>query len=499
MRYFNETDNDMNNDKNSDMDYEKVGLMVGIEIHQQLDCGKLFCRCPGYLRKEEPHFIVRRKLHKVAGETGEVDSAVEYETSLDKTFEYQGYDDTTCLIELDEEPPKEINEGALDEVIKIALLMNCEINPVAQIMRKTVVDGSNTSGFQRTVLIAQDGWIETSFGDVPIQGIYLEEDSCRTILKDKKNSVYRLDRLGIPLVEITTAPAMNKPEQVKEAALKIGEILRACRVRRGIGTIRQDLNVNIKKHGIIEIKGFQEPKMMIETIGKEILRQQAELAAGKDSHEVRNALLSGETEFLRPMPGKARMYPETDLPLLKIGREKINQIKKVLPKLKHEIRDELKKKGLSDELVDLVLDGNLDEFEVLTKGYEKDASLVAKMITLWRKEFASKEKKSFEEMKDLLTENVLEKILEAVKSGKIGKDDAKKVMGEIVAGKKIESALKIEKISHDDLEEEIARIVKEKPGLRPNAYMGLVMAKFKGKLDAKKAMELVGRVLGGAG
>ena len=479
------------------MDYDKLGLMVGLEIHQQLDTGKLFCRCPGYLRKEAPHFTIRRKLHAVAGETGEIDAAVAYESSLGKVFEYEGYNDTTCLVELDEEPPKEINEAALNEAIKIALLLNCEILQTSQIMRKTVVDGSNTSGFQRTVMIAQDGFIKTSFGDVPILGVYLEEDSARTISKDEKVARYRLDRLGIPLIEITTAPVMNRPEQVKEAALKIGEILRACKVRRGIGTIRQDLNVNIKKHGVIEIKGFQEPKMMVGTIDKEVLRQQAELAGGKDSHEVRNALPNGETEFLRPMSGKARMYPETDLPLLRISRERINQIKKVLPKLKGEIRDELKKKGLSDELIDLVLDGNLDEFEVLMSVYELDGPLVAKMTTLWMKELASKEKKSFREIRDVLTEAVLEKILEALREGKIDKKDVQNVMSEIVKGKKVEDALKIEKVSNDDLEEEIAKIVKEKPGLRPNAYMGLVMAKFKGKIDAKKAMEILNRVVGG--
>src|SRR3989338_7780091 len=143
------------------MDYEKIGLKAGLEIHQQLDTGKLFCNCASYLRKDEPHFRVKRKLHKVAGETGEVDAAVQYEASLYKEFIYEGYRDSTCLVELDEEPTHKINEKALEEAIKIALLMNCEIYPATQIMRKTVIDGSNTSGFQRTVLIAHDGFIET--------------------------------------------------------------------------------------------------------------------------------------------------------------------------------------------------------------------------------------------------------------------------------------------------------------------------------------------------
>jgi len=463
------------------MDYKKIGLLLGLEIHQQLDTGKLFCNCPGYLRKDSPDFQINRRLHKVAGETGEIDLAVKYEASLGKQFIYQGYNDSTCLVELDEEPPHLINQQALSEALKIALLMNCEIYTVSQIMRKTVIDGSNTSGFQRTVLIAHSGFIEISAGKIPIETIALEEDSARIISKEKTSSTYRLDRLGIPLVEITTAPVMATPEQIKEAALKIGEILRATRVKRGIGTIRQDVNVSIKNHGKVEIKGFQDPKILIKTIDLEIERQQENLKHGGVG-EVRNALPNGKTDFLRPLPGRDRMYPETDLPLLKIPRDQINKIKKSLPKIKTEIKDELKKKGLTDELINLVLN-NLDEFNTLMQVYDKDANLVAKMITLWR----SSEKQ---------TERVLEQILEALMENKIEKLDVKEIMDKIAKDIPIDKALKIEKVSHDELEEEISKIIKSKPGLTGKAYMGLVMAKFKGKLSPQKAMEIINKILG---
>src|SRR3989344_799448 len=129
-------------------------LKAGLEIHQQLDCGKLFCACPGYLRQDEPHYTIMRTLHPVVGETGEVDAAVAYEASLGKTFYYQGYRDSVCLVEQDEEPPHLLNEKALWEAVKIALLLHCELYPVSQIMRKMVIDGSNTSGFQRTDVAA---------------------------------------------------------------------------------------------------------------------------------------------------------------------------------------------------------------------------------------------------------------------------------------------------------------------------------------------------------
>lgn len=479
------------------MDYDKLGLKAGLEIHQQLDTGKLFCKCPGLLRKDEPDFVVKRKLHAVAGEEGEVDVAVKHEASLDKEFEYQGYDDSTCLVELDEEPPHEINGNALEEALKIALLLNCEIYPVAQIMRKTVIDGSNTSGFQRTVLIGHDGYFETSFGKVRIETIALEEDACRIVERGEKKVVFRLDRLGIPLVEITTKPDMKTAEEIKEAALKLGEIVRAAKVKRGIGTIRQDVNISIKGHDRVEIKGFQDPKMMIKTIDEEIKRQQKEIKDGKKKGEVRNALSDGKSEFLRPIPGKARMYPETDLPLLKIGRDMINEAKKNLPKLKSEIKDYLKKQGLSSQLIGLIVkDGSLlEEYESLIKVYDKNADLIGKMITLWRDDFAKKFKLSPEDIEEKLNEGIYESVLEGIKEGKINEGDVQMVLEKVIEGVDVEDALKVEKIENDELEEDIMGIIKEKPGMRPNAYMGLVMAKFKGKINPKEAMQLINKVL----
>lgn len=476
------------------MDYAKLGFKAGLEIHQQLDTPKLFSGAPSYLRSDAPHYTVKRKLHAVAGEGGEVDVAVAHEAVLDKEFIYEGYHDTISLVELDEEPPRAVNEEALRVAVQIALLLNCELYPITQVMRKIVIDGSNTSGFQRTVLLARNGYVETSFGRVPIESVCLEEDSARVISRSKEKVIYRLDRLGIPLIEIVTAPVMSHPEQIKEAALHVGDILRACKVKRGIGTIRQDINVSIKRHERVEIKGFQDVAMMMPTVIKEVERQLKDIEQQKTKGEVRNALPSGDTEFLRPIPGKARMYPETDLALLKIDLKFINTLKKSLPTLRKDIRVELKKKGLSDELVELVLDRGVDEFVTLMKLLPKEGPLVAKMVTLWRNELATKYGKSFEEIRGILSERVLEQILERVKSGKIDAGDVRASLSRIVEGISFEEAVRFEKVSADALEEEIVKLVKEKPGMRANAYMGLLMATHKGKIDAKKAMEILNRV-----
>src|SRR3989344_5974561 len=256
----------------TELDYQKLKFKSGLEIHQQLDTNKLFCNCLSVLRNDEPDFEVCRKLHAVAGESGEIDVAARYQASLKKEFVYQGYN-TTCLVELDEEPPYEINQDALKIALQISILLNCKIQPITKIMRKTVIDGSNTSGFQRTVMIARDGYVETSKGNVRILGMFLEEDSARSIERTDKKVIYRLDRLGIPLVEISTDPDIKDAEHAKETALKIGEILRSCRVRRGIGTIRQDINISIKNSNRVELKGFQDPKIMIQTVENEVKRQ----------------------------------------------------------------------------------------------------------------------------------------------------------------------------------------------------------------------------------
>ena len=147
------------------VDYTKLGFKAGLEIHQQLDTPKLFSGAPSYLRQDEPHYIIHRKLHAVAGESGKVDLAVAHEATKDKEFYYEGYNDTISLVELDEEPPRPVNSEALDVALQVALLLNCEIYSNTQVMRKTVIDGSNTSGFQRTVLVAHNGYLETSFGE----------------------------------------------------------------------------------------------------------------------------------------------------------------------------------------------------------------------------------------------------------------------------------------------------------------------------------------------
>ncbi len=480
-----------------EFDYQKLGFKCGLEIHQQLDTKKLFCNCPSLLRKDEPDFEIKRKLHAVAGEGGEVDVAAKYQSSLNKEFIYQGYD-TTCLVELDEEPPHEINKESLKIALQIAILLHAKIIPLAQIMRKTVIDGSNTSGFQRTVLIAKGGYVETDQGRVGIDGIFLEEDAARSVGKENGKSVFKLDRLGIPLIEIATAPDIKTPEQAKEVALYIGGVLRSCKVKRGIGTIRQDVNMSIKGGSRVEIKGMQDMKIFLRTITNEIKRQQELVADNKKvKSEVRNALLDASTEFLRSMPGAARMYPETDLPLLKISRDFINDVKKSLPKLRSEVEKELRGKGLNQEMIKLLFKQNkLEEFKALLEVLNKPV-IVAKSLLIYQNELVrkfAKVGKPIEELTERIN-NSLEPILEAVKKNQISYNQIKESMENVAKGFDIKEAIKFEKEDAHVIEEKIMKIIKGKPGLSEKAYMGLVMKEFKGKIGGREAMEIIGKYI----
>ena len=287
-------------------DYEEVGLVAGLEIHQQLDTEtKLFCGCP--TERREPGESTRRfsrYLHPTRSELGELDAAAVEESQVSRRFTYLAYDGT-CLVEEDDEPPHELDAEALETALEAALLM--EMRPVDQlhVMRKIVVDGSNTSGFQRSALLAMDGEIETSEGRVGIEDLLLEEESAGRIEETDEGVVYSLDRLGIPLVEIGTAPDIRSPEQAREAAETIGMLLRSTgKVKRGLGTIRQDVNVSIADGARVEVKGVQDLAGIEDLVRGEVHRQRQLL-------EIAGMLRGREASVDEPT-GVSEVFEETE-------------------------------------------------------------------------------------------------------------------------------------------------------------------------------------------
>jgi Glu-tRNA(Gln) amidotransferase subunit E-like FAD-binding protein len=462
------------------MDYKKIGFKAGLEVHQQIEGEKLFCECPTLLRDDPHDVMIKRKLRAVAGESGEIDVAALHEMLKNKEFIYEGYSDSTCLVEYDEEPPHNVNRDALSITLQVCKLLNCKFVDEVQVMRKTVIDGSNTSGFQRTMLVGYDGYLETSKGKVRIASVCLEEDAARKIKEGKDVVVYRLDRLGIPLIEISTEPDIKDPEHAKEVAEKIGMILRSTgKVKRGIGTIRQDLNVSIKKGARVEIKGFQDLRKMPRTIEYEIKRQ---LKLKKVKEEVRKAEPDGTTSFLRPMPGAARMYPETDVMPIELNKEILDSIK--IPELIDEKVFRYEKEGLSAELArSLVKEGfNLEDYP-----YRLEKKLIANVLVEVPKDIKSRLGIDYK-----FKDKDFRFVLEALELKKINKDSVFEVMADIARGKEIDFN-KYRGVELGKLEEEIKKLVKEKKELSFGALMGIVMGKYKGRVEGKIVAELIAR------
>jgi glutamyl-tRNA(Gln) amidotransferase subunit E len=268
-----------------DLDYKKIGFKAGIEIHQELDTKKLFCNCSTSFKEEEKISQIKRKMRAVAGETGEIDMASAYEQFRDREFIYNGYRKEFCLIDLDEEPPMPVNEDAFCIALGVAKLFHLKVPETLCVMRKTVTDGSAVSGFQRTILVglgSAKSYIETEKGKVKIDQLNLEEDACKIEEKMDNKVIYSLSRLGIPLLEIGTDASLQDPEHVTETAHLIGTYLRSFKVKRGIGTIRQDVNVSIRGGARIEVKGWQDLHKLSELVKNEAMRQYVLLEIKKE-------------------------------------------------------------------------------------------------------------------------------------------------------------------------------------------------------------------------
>jgi glutamyl-tRNA(Gln) amidotransferase subunit E len=257
----------------------KNRLKVGLEIHQQLDTkNKLFCNCE-IVDATEHDFTFKRNLRPTRSEMGSYDQAALFESKKIKIIKYQSSRNSNCLIESDEEPPVEVNTEALEVVLTLCLALHCTVEDELHVMRKIVIDGSNTTGFQRTILVGRDGFLDVEGVRVGVQSICLEEDAARIINEqnkdnDESNKIYSLDRLGIPLIEIALEPISNSPTFVTILAQTAGRLLRSTKkVTRGIGSIRQDVNISVDNGPVVEIKGVQQLSQLALIIDYESKRQ----------------------------------------------------------------------------------------------------------------------------------------------------------------------------------------------------------------------------------
>jgi glutamyl-tRNA(Gln) amidotransferase subunit E len=638
-----------------------AGLKVGLEIHQQLSTGKLFCRCPSDLEERVSGTFVRR-LRATKSEQGEVDQAALAEGLKQQLYTYEMTPATSCLVDADEEPPHALNDAALEVALTMGFLASMDLVDEVHVMRKIVVDGSNTTGFQRTALVAGGGALPMADGTkLALQSLCLEEDSAREMAEKAGAVTYRLDRLGIPLIEIATAPDIRSGEQAREVAARIGELLRATRrAKRGIGTIRQDLNVSVDGGNRVELKGVQELRTIPQVIAEEARRQRrlvkaaqalkargvegpklplqpidlTEVFARTTSKLVRRALdeggrvwgirldgfagtlgesLSGEagvrvlgpelsqrarvmglggmihneegdlgekygiagaevaavreklavgrddcflfaagpadvlgrafktiadrarlapqgtptevravnlddterfsTRFLRPMPGAARMYPETDIPPIPLEARRLGQVKARLPQFPElRLAEIVRRTGIAPALGEqLSQTDNLDRFEEValdeTSGSAPDASQTiatnSALARLLLTEVAQDERDGKLEWNNGRV--ALQKIRDALQAGEIPKEAVAEVYAAVArGGKSMEAALAGSKSLDPDearriirtLVEGMAALVREKGEAAQGPLMGAAMKELRGKVDGKLVAELLREEIG---
>ena len=476
------------------MDYKKLDLKCGLEIHRQLDTKhKLFCGCPTTMEEREPAIIVKRKQHPVTSELGEVDVAVQYEFLRDRIFHYQVFSNEDCLVECDEEPINPVNQEALGIVLQIALLLNCTIPEEIHVMRKTVIDGSNTAAFQRTMVVGLDGFIEYKGKKIEITHVSLEEDAAAIIEEKEKAVIYRLNRLGVPLVEIGTGLLVGySPEEVEDIAHLIGIICRSTgRVKRGIGTVRQDVNVSIRGGNRVEIKGIQKLELISKVIELEVQRQ---LSLPKVENETRTANEDGTTRFTRPLPGAARMYPETDIPPILIEKKTIQRIKKELPEPWPKKLDRFKKElKLSDELSNQILRSDyLDLFEDLIKKFRVNPSIIANVFVSTLKDLKKRESIPAENLKD----EDFEELFELVEKGKIVKESIPDVLSykSKNPGMLMSDCIKklgLETIDERELREIVKNAIKMNRDKPVEKIIGIVMSKVRGRVKSENVVKTV--------
>jgi len=481
------------------MDYKKLGLRVGLEIHHELDTKeKLFCSCPTLLKtKEKPDLILERFQRPVAGETGEIDVAAIEEMKKKVRIIYEVYDDCDCLIDTDEEPPHEPNEETIKTALTIATLFNCKIVDEIHIMRKTIIDGSLPSGFQRTMLIGTNGWIDTSQGKVEIEAVSLEEDSGRIIKKDKNSVTFRLDRLGIPEVEIGTGVIVS-PEHAREVALKIGNIIRStgkAKIREG--SVRQDVNISIKHGDRVEIKHVPSLSLIPVVVEKEIERQLSLIKNGKKvSKDVRRVLEDGSTRFLRPLPGAARMYPETDvIPIKTSGL--LKEVKKHLPETWDQKIKRYRKSGLSSDLVKQILKSDyLELFERFVKKFRVNPSIIANVFVSTLKDLKKRENIPVEN----LTDKDFEELFGLLERDKIMKETIPDILKYRVEHPDVPiiksvKKLGLEVITKTELRKIVKEVIRKNKGKPTGKIIGIVMSRVRGRVRSEDVVRLVKKKL----
>ncbi len=264
-------------------DYQALGFMCGLEVHQQLHTrSKLFCRCPAGVYSARVDAEVLRHMRPTLSELGQYDGTALMEFKTRKEIVYRLSRGSVCTYEIDDTPPFEIDPEAVKISLEVARLFGLELVQELHVMRKQYLDGSIPTGFQRTAMVGLHGAIPFAASELGpgrqlrIRQLSLEEDSCREVSDRGHRITFVTDRLGMPLVETVTEPDLLTPRDVQRGAALLAQVARCSgKVRRGPGAARQDVNVSIAGGRRIEIKGVSSHRVLPRLVHTEAFRQLA--------------------------------------------------------------------------------------------------------------------------------------------------------------------------------------------------------------------------------
>ena len=380
-------------------DYDRIGFMSGLEVHQQLLTRyKLFCRCPAGLYNEHHDYDAEiiRHMRPTLSELGEYDGTALMEFKTKKEIVYRIKNETACTYEVDDTPPFKIDREALDIAIEISLLSKLNVVGEVHITRKQYLDGSIPTGFQRTAIIGVEGEIELPHKKIRLIQLSLEEDSCREMWDVAHQRGYKTDRLGMPLIETVTYPDCSNPEEVRQTCDYIRFLNRSTgKVRTGMGAGREDVNVSCRGGSRVEIKGVAHTKWIPELTHNEAFRQWALLhvrellnqqvknpASWKISHKaLNNHGINFRHKPIREAQDKKHRILAVNLPDFKGLLSHFTQPGKIFA---DEISDRLKviaciekpNMAHSEDLTPLVSKKIWDDVRKILKSKENDAQLI---------------------------------------------------------------------------------------------------------------------------
>jgi len=256
-----------------------------------------------------------------------------------------------------------INQKAVEYTVMTALALNCEIPEFSKFDRKNYPYPDLVKGYQISqydMPLSRNGWIEVEVDDrvhrVGIIRVHLEEDTAKLLhVTDENGQSYSLvdvNRSGVPLMEIVSAPDIRSPQEARLYLIKLRAILQALGVSTGNmeeGSFRCDANVSIRPKGSnelgtkTEVKNMNSFRSVQRALEYEIKRQAAALERGERIIQETRGWVEDRgvtvSQRSKEYAHDYRYFPEPDLPPLVLSREWVGDVRARLPELPDAMRD----------------------------------------------------------------------------------------------------------------------------------------------------------------